>query len=177
MNTSEIDCILRRALWEKRNVTYAGVFAADMVPKHITTGYPLCFVANTDPMSKPGEHWVACYATSAKDFEFFDSFGMPPYVYPNLRIANKVTHHNTFTMQALNSTACGHYCVYYICQRARGVPLRSISRQFAMMSLAHRERVVLDYVTQLTRQLSVNRPCVSRCIGSQCCVPRNKVRV
>ena len=40
-------------------------------------------VANTDPSSKPGTHWVAFYFPSKGKGEFFDSYGHPPIYYNN----------------------------------------------------------------------------------------------
>ena len=40
---------------------------------------PCSIIANTDPLHKPGEHWVALYLPPhSKTVEFFDSYGLPP---------------------------------------------------------------------------------------------------
>jgi hypothetical protein len=89
MNTSELNCLLTRAL---RNTPcrFLGVFAADEAPTELprdSNSYPCAFVINTDVASEPGHHWVACYVASPKSVvEFFDSYGNLPAAYPNLRV-------------------------------------------------------------------------------------------
>ena len=39
--------------------------------------FPYGFVANTDPSTEPGTHWVAFYFPSRDKGEFFDSYGYP----------------------------------------------------------------------------------------------------
>jgi hypothetical protein len=170
MNTAEIACVLRRALITTE-VQFTGVFAADMVPRRASS-YPTCFVVNTDPASKPGEHWVACYASSPKHVEFFDSYGMPPYAYKNIQLPYKVTTHNTDSIQCIDSSACGQYCIYYLRERARGQSMPQIVKRFKSMSGSQRERHVRSYFEHVVSQLRIRRPCVSSCAGLQCCVPR-----
>lgn len=51
---------------------FKGVFSLDQYnPK--MPNYSLCIV-NTDPISKPGEHWISIYNTP-KQFYVYDSFG------------------------------------------------------------------------------------------------------
>jgi hypothetical protein len=169
MNTAEIECTLRRAL-VFYDVVLAGVFAADTVPD--VREYPTCFVVNTDLESKPGEHWVAIFAKSADDVEFFDSYGMPVEAYPNIRLPFRVTTHNSVSLQAINSFACGHFCIYYICKRAQGKSLGSLVAHLAGLHPAQRDRMVRNYVCYTTRRLRIRRPCVDACVGLQCCGKR-----
>lgn len=114
MNTSEIDCVMRRLLANNR-VTFLGVFAADMVPKYRSNdSYPLCFIVNTDPVNKPGEHWVAVYADSKSSVEFFDSYGLPVTAYPHIRGLQNTRSYNTVSLQSLLSQTCGHFCIYFL---------------------------------------------------------------
>ena len=73
MNTLQIKRALERNTFTKK--IFGGVFAADEVPKIITS--PCGFVANTDPSTEPGTHWVAFYFPSREKGEFFDSYGYP----------------------------------------------------------------------------------------------------
>ena len=59
---------------------WLGVFPADRLPSRITQ-FPRGLVANTDPSTKPGMHWVAMYFPDASTSEFFDSYGFPPSFY------------------------------------------------------------------------------------------------
>jgi hypothetical protein len=169
MNTAEIECILRRTL-EPLDVLFAGVFAADTIPN--VRVFPACFVVNTDVASKPGEHWVACYAKSRGEVEFFDSYGMPVGAYPHIRLPNKVTKRNTVSLQAISSNACGHFCIYYICSRAQGTPLSSIITHLSSLNSAQRDKLVRRFVFRITSRLRITRPCRGECVGSQCCGKR-----
>ena len=73
MNTLQIKRALERDTFTKK--IFGGVFAADELPKTITS--PCGFVANTDPSTEPGTHWVAFYFPSREKGEFFDSTATP----------------------------------------------------------------------------------------------------
>ena len=78
MNTLQIKRALERDTFTKK--IFGGVFAADELPKVMNT-FPCGFVANTDPSTEPGTHWVAFYFPSREKGEFFDSYGYPPEHY------------------------------------------------------------------------------------------------
>lgn len=169
MNTAEIECILRRAI-EPLHVTFAGVFAADAIDNVVD--FPTCFVVNTDPASKPGEHWVACYAKSLSEVEFFDSYGMPVSAYPNIRMPYSITRHNKISLQGYNSNACGHFCIYYLVKRAQGTTLRRIGTHLSAINAVQRETLVRRFVFATTSRLHIRRPCRAACVGLQCCGKR-----
>jgi hypothetical protein len=173
MNTAEVDCVLRRALHGKA-VRFLGVFPANEVPQH-DSGIPFCFVANTAPSSDPGEHWVACWVESNRA-EFFDSAGMPCYVYPDLDIPYNVTSYNALQLQPSTSNTCGHYCIYFLCARAFGRSLSSIVRDLNDMLPEHRDRLVTMHLATVAACLSITKPCTGFCQGQQCCVSYYKVR-
>ena len=56
MNTLQLKRALERNPSTKK--IFGGVFAADELPKTFDT-FPYGFVANTDPSTEPGTHWVA----------------------------------------------------------------------------------------------------------------------
>lgn len=55
--------------------TFIGVFLADEIP--LTLPSNCCFIANTDPKTKAGQHWVTFFVTNEKKM-FFDSYGNDP---------------------------------------------------------------------------------------------------
>jgi hypothetical protein len=171
MNTFEIECVLKRLLLYK-NVNFCGVFAADEVPKKFSK-YPLCFVINTDPANKPGEHWVACFAVSSSSLEFFDSFGLPTSAYPHIRGLPYVRTFNEISLQPFFSRTCGHFCIFYISQRASGVPKHQIISRLSSLNPSQRDAVVYKHLLMITKTLKVSRPCISDCRGLQCCTPRS----
>ena len=95
-----------------------GIFAADTVPT--TVNLPACYIANTDPISKPGTHWIAVFLDGKK--EFFDSYGRPPPA---------KCAYNTVRIQGPLSSTCGQYCLYYLCHKVRGRPMKEIVNDYS----------------------------------------------
>jgi hypothetical protein len=185
MNTSELKCLLERAL-SSTACRFLGVFAADEAPAQLSRDpnqYPCTYVINTDVASQPGRHWVACFASSPDSaVEFFDSYGKPHSVYPNIRmptLQRRVHRWSTRSFQSPRSLVCGHYCVFYICKRASGWSRATIAR--VLMQFASAGRSGLPYpqdrlVRRFVRNMRTTLPCIRcctnshRCSGSQCCV-------
>ncbi len=67
MNTQQI----KRALEHNPKTVkrFCGVFAADQLPKSLST-FPCGFVANTDPSTEPGTHWVVFHFPTTKLVNF-----------------------------------------------------------------------------------------------------------
>ena len=59
---------------------FLGVFARNELPSKIPT-FPSGLIANTEPNTKPGQHWVAMYFLDVDKKEFFDSYAFPPNYY------------------------------------------------------------------------------------------------
>jgi hypothetical protein len=169
MNTAEVECILRRTM-EGNIVQFAGVYAADSVPSVLEC--PSCLVVNTDPARRPGEHWVAYYAKTPTDVEFFDSYGLPVDAYPHIRLPYKITKQNVVSLQAMDSIACGHFCIYYLCMRAQGITLDRVAKRLSRLDAAQRDALVRRFVSKITSSLHIRRPCRDACVGSQCCGKR-----
>jgi hypothetical protein len=93
------------------------------------------FVVNSDPSSKPGQHWVAVLVspTKSKDVEVFDSLAeLSPMNMKRLtealrhlvqglglpyRLKYKVNQHRD---QRANSNSCGYFATRFLLDRARG---------------------------------------------------------
>jgi len=179
MNTDEIQCILKRA--ELMTMRFLGVFPADKVP--VPVGYKVgvdddrlcCCVANTDPHDRPGEHWVALVWKGKVLYEYFDPYGMPLEMYPALNKTMMTMMKNDMqpTLAAVQpplSTACGHFCIYFLYYRSRNVSLASIVSRLLRVPVGLRDSVVRSFVRDLTCKLRIRRPCRSKvCMGSQCC--------
>ena len=78
MNTQQIKRALERNPQTEKK--FCGVFPADQLLKSLST-FPCGFVANTDPSTKPGTHWVVFYFPTYNTGEFFDSYGQTPKHY------------------------------------------------------------------------------------------------
>ena len=100
---------------------YLGTFAADTIPDQPT---PLtCFVSNTDPQSKPGQHWVAFFVNQKGYTYYFDSYGIPPIKKNHLNFCEKSTQgywtYNRQRLQNFTSRNCGFHCVRFIIETCR----------------------------------------------------------
>ena len=70
MNTLQIERLLKKDL--KSKTIFKKVCALDQLEKPT---FPSAYVINSDPSSKPGEHWVAVYFDKRGRGEYFDSYG------------------------------------------------------------------------------------------------------
>lgn len=77
MYENTIDEIMQKDT--KARELYLGSFAFDELPK--INKFPSCLIINTQPRTKPGEHWLACYFDKYKNSYFFDSYGQSPLIY------------------------------------------------------------------------------------------------
>ena len=65
LNSAEISCLGSRMVADT-GVHWINVFARDQLPPLDRTHYrPFALVVNTDPADKPGEHWLAFFASKA----------------------------------------------------------------------------------------------------------------
>ena len=117
MNTLQIKRALERNPYTKK--TFCGVFPADQLPKTFYT-FPCGFVANTDPSTQPGTHWVSFYFPSREKGEFFDSYGHPPEHYG----------FKFYEIQSSWSEVCGQYCIFYLYHKSRGYSMNKIVNLF-----------------------------------------------
>lgn len=168
MDSVEISSILNT---ECGNV-FVGVYSKDKIPNVSNLpvrNFPLCFVANTDDSSKPGEHWVAYYYRSNSAGDFFDSYSLPPdaYILPSTLI----TSHNTRQVQSFQSTVCGHYCIFYLIQRCLGRSVPQIMSYFSS-NLESNDNYVGSFVktryAHCTRCLFNNCYCMQSCKSHDC---------
>lgn len=111
--------------------TFIGVYAKDKLPS--IQSYPCSLVVNTDPSTKPGQHWLAIYFGKDKSSEIFDSFGLHPEQYDLVKYLTKYSKEYDFNktrLQDLDSAACGHYCIFYILLKSRCFSLNEILSLF-----------------------------------------------
>ena len=71
MNTKQLECAIMSDVNMKNTVI--GVFSADRLP-HLPPRRPIAFIANTDPATAPGRHWVAFFIDQQNVVESFDSY-------------------------------------------------------------------------------------------------------
>jgi len=126
MNSRQIHRVLKQHHLTKHS--FVGVFPSDCLPTSLEA-LPAAIVCNTDPISKPGQHWIALFIDDNGVGEYFDSYGQEPSV-PDIK---DFLHrncdswqHNPRTVQGMMSSTCGQYCLYYLLLRCRGWPMHRI---------------------------------------------------
>ena len=127
MNSLQLKRALEHNTYTKK--TFRGVFAADEMPDLDT--FPCGFIANTDPSTEPGTHWVSFYFPSCDKGEFFDSYGYPPEYYGEPFRSYNVETINSHKLLSSWSEVCGHYCIFYLYHRSRGYSMRKIVNMFS----------------------------------------------
>ena len=144
MDNSQIDYILNASL-KNTGTLYLGTYAADQVPAR-SPFYPCCLITNTDPSDLPGMHWVAIYYPNPNEIEFFDSCGNPPTAF-NFTIRNTFVRYNPYEIQSLDSTSCGHYCIYFLYERSHKKSFLSIVTH--LFSIKHKSDHVVTSFTHI----------------------------
>lgn len=147
MNTKQLDWVMKSDRFAK--LQFRGVYAADQLPVKVRE-FPSAYIANTDPTSKPGTHWVAFYFADEVHGEFFDSYGMSPDFYNEKFEQFVKTNSSTWTfndkkLQSLDSQVCGQYCLYYLLLRCRGITKSKIIEQFSD-NVKRNDRYVVAFI-------------------------------
>ena len=74
LNTLQLTLALRKHAQTASQ--FVGVFARDELPL-IIDEIPAIIIANTDPSTKSGSHWILFYFDNNGNVEYFDSLGKP----------------------------------------------------------------------------------------------------
>ena len=96
---------------EMFNKKFAGVFAADTIPK--STNFHYC-IANLDNQDEPGSHWVAmAKLPGPKKYLIYDSFGRKTSeILPELDIPHEQTEQDA--EQVKSEDNCGARCLAWL---------------------------------------------------------------
>ena len=102
---------LKRALERNRDTRHLwrNVVASDMLPRRIPKR-PGIIIANTDPSTRPGQHWVAYYFTDSC-VTYFDSYGRAP-ASKMMRLRKNQRYFGRRIQGTGNM--CGEYCLYFV---------------------------------------------------------------
>lgn len=121
---------------------FLDVYVADQVPCiPANTDFPCCAIVNTDPISHPGQHWVALYWDSPVTGEFFDSYAeRPSTLVARWRCFDHFSPTVPHALQAWSSDVCGDYCLYYLYKRCRGVSKKDIASNFHLRDLRYNDQ-------------------------------------
>ena len=113
------------------SVHWLGVFARDQVPRlDRSQRRPFTMIVNTYTADKPGTHWLAFYASAEPKgvpLEMFDSYGMLPDMQALAHLATRINF-SSVSYQSLDTSVCGHYCLFFIFHRAHGLSYASIEQ-------------------------------------------------
>ena len=104
MNTAQITNELKYTRYFK------GVFPRDKIPRMKP---PFSIIVNTDAEAEPGEHWLSIFVSDSH-VEYFDPFGFPALhydLYNFIYSYNKNLFYSSFTIQFVDASLCGLYCV------------------------------------------------------------------
>src|SRR5882757_2132784 len=122
MNTQEIISILRVCVPKAYLTT---VVPADKL--NSVGSQQFAFVANFQDSSQPAMHWIAMFKNRGEtEVDFFDSCGMPiesysPTFQSFLSKKANVIRLNALRIQSATSNACGHFSIYYLLHRVKGI--------------------------------------------------------
>ena len=104
---------------------FRGIYSKDVLPDRIKRNE--VGIINLDSQIGPGTHWVA-YRNNKNGSEYFDSFGliMPNEVMKYLMISGKQIFYSGDEIQERDSVLCGYWCLYYLLERQKGVPILNV---------------------------------------------------
>ena len=174
MDSRQLLTVLKADCETKRYL--GGVYPADRLPAEVR--HPSVFIVNTDESNRPGTHWIAIYINTENGLgEFFYSYGQHPEFYGAYFKQFLDTHcvrfiHNYKSLQSLNTTVCGQYCLFFCLHRCRNIPLSKILSVFTDDSLVN-DVLVQDFMEEI---YDVNVPVVDfELICRQICTSRKSV--
>jgi hypothetical protein len=123
MNTQQIHRCLKSHPATSRD--FGGVFPCDKLPENIGDERPYSIVCNTDPSTKPGQHWIAMYFDRSGGSEYFCSYGTKPHQpeFVSFLQQNKLSDdskgdYNSTCYQSSTTSVCGQYAIFYLLMRS-----------------------------------------------------------
>ena len=145
-----------------RNKLFKGVFPCDQLPKQSHFDLPYGLIVNTDPSSKPGEHWFAIFVNENNHAEIFDSFGKPPtnkYIIEFIERNTESSCYNTIRIQHDKSEKYGQFSIGYIKARLNGFSADDFLSIFDHENLMQNDQVI----DQLNKRCSAYQNRISEC--------------
>jgi hypothetical protein len=162
MDTLQVENVLRADC--KLSLAFDGVYASDCLPLYCGAGNDTAMVMNLDPSTLGGSHWVCLYIAQGRG-EYFDSYGLAPPLEDFVRFLDRNTTsssgrggwtYNTQELQSLDTEVCGHYCIWFLSERARGRSMQDIVRQFSNSDTQRNDVMVRRQVESRFGQIVVN---------------------
>ena len=126
---------------------FRGIYSRDSLPMRILQ-YEVGII-NLDTQLGTGTHWVAYRNIYSTHCEFFDSYGliMPYEVKKYLMTSDKQVYYSGDEIQERDSVLCGYWCLYYLLERQKGVPMLKVihNAKFDMNNQTVNHRFIIDY--------------------------------
>ena len=107
---------------------FEGVYPSDKLPASIPT-LSAPHIANVHKSDKPGSSYIAFYFTKSKRENFFIVMDRLRAIIKNNNSCQWIF--NTVTLQGVNSTVYGHYCLYYALFRSRQISMSTVVYRFS----------------------------------------------
>ena len=153
MNTNQIYDYLTDFKYGKLNEKFIGVFPRDCLPEKVKQ-YPAALIANTDPKTERGEHWIAIYIDQDGRGRYFDSYGLPPLHadFTNFLQRNCSSwKYNRDHIQGATSISCGKFYILYLCLKSMNWHHNKIISLFNKNDLEQNDELVKEYVSLLKK--------------------------
>lgn len=172
MNTNQLLSVLDNI--KKRKSFYVDVISSNELYK-IRSKRAVAVIVNTDPSWKPGQHWVALFKPENGSLEVFDSYGrlLSEYNKYFTDLYEMKPVENCSTLQSVNSSTCGLFCLYFLYHRINGVSFTTIVDKFFCNKRLNDRLVIRFYKEKLECIVSNKKECVQKC----CSFMRNKYTV
>ena len=132
MNNLQIDHILRSDSCTATD--FVGVYPRDWFVDSFVRGIRGLFVVNTDVSSERGEHWFAVRSIPGESVYYFDSYGLPPKIFPDvysaLEVEDEVIISNAQQFQGVDTSVCGDYCTIFHLLMSCGLTFDNVCDEF-----------------------------------------------
>lgn len=149
MNDRRIDFMLKTDPFT--NSIWKGFLAPDVVLSgNQQSSSPQLYIVNNAPTYLGGEHWCALIIFKSC-CEFFDPLGRSPIengVFHILSSHCKKIKFNNVQYQASSAKTCGHHCIFFAMQRARGISCKKIKQMYHKTNLTQNDDLVFNFVVK-----------------------------
>lgn len=135
----------------RKNPRYGGTFCKNELLSEVGRPGKKIYIVNLqDSTAGPGSHWTICDNLNPNYTVYCDSFGVAPPIEVEkfLKMARnkagerKKILYNTIEIQDLDSSYCGHFCVFIGKMRLRGYKLSTIIDRFDIFHTKLNDKLV-----------------------------------